>query len=367
VAAWNGAQVAQKQINDAGGVLGCQVVLDKVDDVGDPIDAVTNVKADLGINNPPGLVGESSLTAYAVQPIADRNQIPNFQEAGSPYFDQNKDPWLWRLTPSDSQLAIAMAISAYDLKYKNGAILFQSGDPDNVLGPLIQKTFTCLGGTVPTIVYLTNNESSYRSEILKVLGVKPDVIFLDAPPGSAATIMSNFRELNNLTVPFIGTDLTAGSDWINAVTPATAHDHVTSLAGGSDETAPAVAAFNAGYQALFNSKPLAGANYEYDGVVLLSLAIQQAGTTDGSTVNAAVTKVSNPPGTKVSTYTEGLKELKAGGKVNYDGASGPMDYNQYHNVFGPFNVFKADASGSPTIMSNISADRMLQVANQCHV
>ena len=53
-----------------------------------------------------------------------------------------------------------------------------------------------------------------------------------------------------------------------------------------------------------------------------------------------MTRVTNPPGTQCYTYTTCLALIKAGTKINFDGASGPLDYNQYHNVFGPYAAFQ---------------------------
>jgi len=36
--------------------------------------------------------------------------------------------------------------------------------------------------------------------------------------------------------------------------------------------------------------------------------------------------------------------IKAGTKVNYEGASGDLNFNQYHNVFGPYGAFQVDGT-----------------------
>jgi hypothetical protein len=35
--------------------------------------------------------------------------------------------------------------------------------------------------------------------------------------------------------------------------------------------------------------------------------------------------------------------LKAGTKINYEGASGPMDFNEHNNVTGGFDAVSSDA------------------------
>jgi branched-chain amino acid transport system substrate-binding protein len=48
--------------------------------------------------------------------------------------------------------------------------------------------------------------------------------------------------------------------------------------------------------------------------------------------------VNNPPGTKVSSFAEGKKLLEAGQKINYEGASGPLDFDEKGDVKALFKL-----------------------------
>ena len=50
--------------------------------------------------------------------------------------------------------------------------------------------------------------------------------------------------------------------------------------------------------------------------------------------------IANPPGIMVSDYTVAYQDLKAGKKINYEGASGSLDFNDHNNVYGSFDVLK---------------------------
>ena len=85
----------------------------------------------------------------------------------------------------------------------------------------------------------------------------------------------------------------------------------------------------------------------YDGVVIAALAMTLAHSTDPTVWNKDVLKVSNPPGVQCYTYPSCVKLIKEGKKINYQGASGPEDFNQYHNSFGSgWTVVKWTTSGS---------------------
>ena len=47
--------------------------------------------------------------------------------------------------------------------------------------------------------------------------------------------------------------------------------------------------------------------------------------------------------------------LKAGKKINYEGASGSLDYNKYRNTFGSYGAFSSDAKGNELQVANMSA------------
>ena len=102
-------------------------------------------------------------------------------------------------------------------------------------------------------------------------------------------------------------------------------------------------------------QPLANANYAYDAVITLALAQDAAKTSDGTKVAATMKKVTNPPGTACYTYATCKQLLSAGKKINYEGASGSLDYNQYNNVFGPYGAFQVDLKGNEHQVALLSA------------
>jgi ABC-type branched-subunit amino acid transport system substrate-binding protein len=353
-AMWNGAVAGAAMVNASGGIMGRHLILDKVDTKGDPADAVPSLQQELAKNHPVGIIGPTTLEIFGVKPVIDQNKIPDMFNGGSTVFDTNKDPYIWRINPSDSQLALALALYARQKGYTKAAILFTTEASQQELEPFLKNDFTKLGGTLTTVVNVTPGQSSYNSEIVKLLGTHPQVILGQLDPPTAATFFSGLKGLNGTKLPFIGTDVTAGSDWITAVGAATAHAEVTSVEGGTPTTG-AGPIFNAEYQKLFHNAPLAGANYAYDGVVDMALAIDAAKGTSTADIQRGLPMVSNPPGKMVDTYAAGLAALKKSQKINYNGASGPMDYDKYHNVSGPWNVVKAGPSGTLQMVETISA------------
>jgi ABC-type branched-subunit amino acid transport system substrate-binding protein len=309
------------------------------------------------------VIGPTTLEIFGIQPIVDQNQIPTFFNGGSTNFDKSNDKWIWRINPSDSQLALALALNARNSGVTKAAVLFTSEASQQSLEPFLINDFKKLGGTVTTTVNVTPGVSSYNSEIVKLLATHPDAILGQLDPPTAATFFSQLRTQVGTTMPFYGTDVTAGSDWIKAVGPAYAHAAVTSVEGGTPTNA-AGDAFTAGFKTLYNEAPLGGSNYTYDGVIDLALALTAGKSTAAADITKNLPLVSNPPAASCYTYATCVAEIKSTGSSNYDGASGPMDFNQYRNVSGPWDIVKSDATGTLATLRTISAADVAAAASK---
>ena len=351
-----GSQIAQKAVNDAGGILGQQLNITHADTQCDEADAVPAVRQLLAASNVVGIIGPETQEINAVSPIVTSAKIPTQFQGGSTLFDKNTDPYLWRDSPSDSQLGVAMALYAYNKGYRNAALVFYSDIAAQTFPPPIMNTFKKLGGTIATSITIAPDQTDYKTQIQQVIATKPDVIFTQTDAATAAVMFRNFQELDNLAAPFIGTDVTGGDDYLKAITYPVANAHLISVYGTSVSGA-AADEFNKDFAAMFGAtnQPLANANYAYDSVISQALAIDKANSVAGPDINAALGTVSNPPGTQCYTYATCLALIKAGTKTNYEGASGPLDYNQYHNTFGPYGAFQQSLAGQQVQVATLSA------------
>jgi ABC-type branched-subunit amino acid transport system substrate-binding protein len=340
-----GSQVAQKVINAGGGVLGKPLDLSHADTQCDEADAVPAVRQLLSSDNVTGIIGPETQEIAAVAPIVSAAKIPTQFQGGSTDFDKNANQYLYRDSPSDSQLGVAMALYASKKGYKTAALLFSSDIAQQTIPKPIKATWSKLGNTIVSDTTVAPGQTSYRTQVQSIISAHPDVIFTQLDPQTAAVVFQNFKELNNLAIPVVGTDVTSGDDYLKAITYPVAHTSLTSVYGtnatgkAADNFATAFAAQNGA-----SAQPIAGANYAYDAVISLALAMDKAGTTDGPAVISAIKQVTNPPGAPCDAYADCLNGIKAGNKVKMDGASGDLIFNQFNNVFGPYGAFQADAT-----------------------
>jgi ABC-type branched-subunit amino acid transport system substrate-binding protein len=342
-----GSKVAQSEINSAGGVMGQKVQLVTGDTSCDVADGVTAVQQMLS-KNISGVIGPETQEINGVEPILDAQHIVDEFQGGDTARDHQTDPYFFRDSPSDSQLGVAMALYAHVKGYKRAVMLFYSDPAAQTFLKPVSTTFTKLGGTILTTIIVTPDQTSYLSQVRQAIAAHPQVIFTQEDPPTAAVLFRQFKQLGGGSIPWVGTDVTSGSDYLKAIGYATAHSVLTSVFGTS-VTGAANSAFLNLFNTLFPSQksvgPLANANYAYDAVISLALAEDYAKTTNGTTVAHDMTKVTNPPGTPCYTYSTCLTLIKAGTKINYEGASGDLDYNKYNNTFGPYGAFQSTPAG----------------------
>lgn len=357
-AALQGVTVAASEINANGGILGHKLKIVHADTLGDPVDAVPAAEHMIATSHPAGIIGPGGLEIGSIQRILDADHIPFEFEGGDTAFDNTNDPMLWRDSPSDLQEGVAMSVWALEHGYKRAAFMMSTITTAQDFIPYIKGAYKAGGGTIVANESLTPGLTSYRTEALKVAQAHPQVIFSQMEPPTAAVLTQDFKEINSLAIPFIASDTSAAAEWIKAVTPSVAHTAVLSCEGAT-ATSPATAVFmkyfNQDYK---GQQPLASATYSYDATMALALAIDKAGSVNGPTYAKDIPLVTSPPGTTVYDYKTAMADLKAGKKINYDGASGNMDYNQYHNVFGPFELVRSDLSGNEQVVGTVTASQL---------
>ena len=354
-----GAQVAETAINSAGGVLGRQLAVTYADTGCDSTDAVPAVHQLLDGDRDAGIIGPETDDISSDELIVTTAKVPTEFQGGWTEFDHNTNPYLWRDSPSDSQLGVAMAVYAKRMGYDSAALMFYSDPGGQTFIQPITRTYTKLGGTVVANVTLPPDQPSYASQVAQVVAAHPQVIFTQTDAATAAVLFGDLARSGGSAIPVVGTDVTASGEYLKAITYPAAHDRLVSIYGAS-VTGSAADAFGSTFTARFGgaSSPLPNANYAYDAAVSLALAMDQAGTTDGTTVVRSMTRVTNPPGTQCSTYATCLSALKAGKKINYEGASGDLDYNRFNNVFGPYGAFRATPGGDQNQVASMSAEEL---------
>ena len=355
----NGVKVAVNEINANGGILGKQLKIVTADTAGDPVDAVPAISQIVSTKHPVAMIGPSSLTITSVANQLNQDKLVDVTLGGTTQLDQMNFKYIFRTSPSDSQLGVAMAYYGNQKGYKKVALAFTSDDAAQTLVPPIQKAVKGHGGQVVSNVQLAPDQSSYRSEIEKIISSKPDVVYTQMDPQTASTFVSEWQQLGGGNVPFVGSDVTAAGDFIKAVTPAWAAKDLTSIQG-STAGGNAATEYAQFYGQVFSGQqPVTLSNDAYDAMNIIALAMLEAKSTDPSVYVDDIVKAANGPGTNVYDFKSGAADIQKGQTINYQGAGGPQDFNQYHNVTGAFEAVQSDGAKNLKTVGNISPQNLL--------
>lgn len=355
----NGVQVAVAQINANGGVLGKQLQIVTADTAGDPVDAVPAITQVMSTKHPSAMIGPSSLEITAVASQLNQEQMVTMAIGGTTQLDNMQFPYVFRVTPSDSQMGVGMAYYGVKKGYKKAALVFGSNSSAQTLNDPVKNTLTKHGVAVVADLKLVPDQSSYRSEIEKLLAAKPDSIFMQLDPQSASTFFSELQQLGGGNIPLVGDDVTASAQFAKAIGLSYASKELTSVQGSS-AGGTAASEYAQFYASQFNGdKPVILSGNGYDAMNIIALAMIEAKSTDPTVYVKFIDKVANGPGTAVNDFKSAAAALAAGTSINYEGASGPEDFNQYHNVTGAFEADGFTTSGDLKSVMNITAEELL--------
>lgn len=333
----HGDAAAVYDVNHNGGVLGKQLKAVSADTAGDAVDAVPALRK-LLLSNPDFIVGPFSLTVMSVINQFDPNKVVDYVIGGTTQLDHMTQKYVFRTTASDSAEVVAMGYYAIHKGYKKAAFIFDnSANTQGLVAPLT-KSYVAQGGQVVANETIVPDQTSYRSELTAAFSHHPDVVFCAFDQQTATTLFSDARQLGDLTVPFVGEDVLGSPGYAKAFGQPQASKLLFSVSGASPG-GQAYQHFLDDYQAVYHTKQILSSSYNmYDSVIISALAMTAAKSTDPSVWVNYVTKVSNPPGTACSTYASCVALLQKGQQINYEGATGPEDFNQYHNTFSGFAV-----------------------------
>ncbi|MGH7721740.1 MAG: ABC transporter substrate-binding protein [Candidatus Dormibacteria bacterium] len=354
-----GFTAAQAAINAAGGILGKKLTLVQTDLGADPADSVTNTRQMLAANSGlSGVVGLTSDTAVVSANVLESSHIVCITQAGTLQLDHYKSKYIFRLFPPDSTNSVAMAAVALKKGYTHAALLIGQNSGSQSVIPPLQASYTKHGGTIVDNEVLPLDQTSYQVELAKMIAAKPDVIFYETDEQTAATIFSELKTLNNLSIPIIGTSATGtGPFWQTASQAVGGYAEMAKffvdVNAPSQYSGAGYQTFKKYYSKLYPSDTpnvyLAG---NYDSVVVMALAMTMANSTDPTVYVADIPKVvADHSATSVTNYADGVAAIKAGKSFYYNGTLGPVSFDQYHSIAGEYVVEQSlpDGSGFHTI------------------
>ncbi len=337
----NGINLALNQINENGGVMGQPLELVVGDTQTAPQAAIEAANKLVSLDGVAAIIGalSSGDTIPVAQSVTSTNSIPQISNAStSPVITTLEDnDFLFRTVPSDAYQGVALAQVTREADLSNLAIIYINNDYGQGLAESFEAAFTARGGTITGSVPYEQGKASYRGELSQLQEGDPEALVLIGYPENGITILKQALE-EGLFDRFVFTDGMKAPEIIEQIG--------AEFLNGSFGTAPqaltdgkSYQTFETAYEAAYGElPPKPYIDTAYDATMVLALAIEKAGSTEGPAIRDALREVANAPGTEIypGEWAKARELLAQGEDIDYVGVSGSINFDQAGDVAGTF-------------------------------
>ncbi|MFK7866288.1 MAG: ABC transporter substrate-binding protein [Alphaproteobacteria bacterium] len=340
------AQIAISQVNEQGGILGGTLVVPLLDGQCGPQTAVDAVEKLINVEQVAAIVGEvcSGATIAAAETVAVPAGVTMVSpSASSPAITTlNDNDLLFRTAPSDAYQGVALAKFALENGMTSVAMTYANDDYNVGIATVFRDAFVKAGGTIVGDQVHEPEKSSYRAELATLAGRGASTLAIFSYYNSGGTtLLRQSLEMGTFD-NYIGADGMAAQAMVDEIGGA-------NLKGISWWTANTVEVENPSYLAFADILKDAGYDYKpegpflatsYDAMFLAALAVEKNGSTDRAGVSAALREVASAPGEIIrpGEWKKAADLIKAGKAINYEGASGSLDFDPAGDVQGVYSV-----------------------------
>lgn len=290
----NGVQLAIKEANAAGGVLGKQIKLVVADNKSEPSEA-TNAATKLITQDKVSLIigPVTSSSVLATLQVGQDNKIPIVTPTATSTkvtVDNGKvRPYAFRSCFIDPFQGTVMAnFAAKTLKVKTAVIYIDSSsDYSKGLAEAFEAQFVKNGGVILGKEAFLQKDQDFKSTLTKIKVMNADTIFIPAYYEEVGKIVKQSRELG-INVPIIGTDGWDDPKVVEFAGVEALNNTYFSNHYSVQDTDPRIQKFVAAYKAEYGQEPNALAALGYDGALMVIDAIKRANSSDPAKVRDAL-------------------------------------------------------------------------------
>lgn len=354
-------------VNACGGVNGEPVTLIEVDDQTDPKAGAAGMTKLATVDKVAGVVGSfaSSVSTAAIS-VATPNKVMLISPGStSPVFTEKaakgdfKGFWA-RTAPPDTYQALALAQLAKKKGFKRVSTVVINNDYGVGFEKAFVQTFEKLGGTVVNKdkpVRYDPKAQTFDTEAAAAFAGKPDAVLavMYAETGSLF-LKAAYQQGVAKGVQIMLTDGVKSDAFPEQVGKGPDGKYLLTGAIGTvpGSDGKALAAFKKLWQEKKGGTPGEYAPQAWDAAALLVLSAQAAKENTGVGIAGKLREVAAGEGTEVSDVCEGLKLLKEGQKINYQGASGNVDVDANGDVVGVYDVWTVGDDGKIKVIDKVS-------------
>ncbi len=315
-----GAQLAQTEINNSGGILGMEIEVLVRDNQG--IRAVPNAEESVKIAKT--LIQQENVLAI-LGPIFSNNSIqvaPVVQQLGRPMISgsagndvTSAGDFIFLVVPPTSVQAGATAEFAYDMSElgaKTAATIFHSdSEYTETLVQAFEDHFQKLGGKIVASETYQIGDKKFDTQLTNIQDASPDVLYIAGVLPDVLFVTAQAREMD-IEATFLGT-----GSWDEPQKLFTTLDNNEPLEGSyfasnfSPELQHTEEFVNA-YESMFNEKPDSTAASGYDAMSILANAIEKVQTLNPTVIKDEIANTTNYQGAStISHFDENRHPIKS--------------------------------------------------------
>jgi ABC-type branched-subunit amino acid transport system substrate-binding protein len=322
-------QAVAKEVNAAGGVLGRQIAFVVEDDQTNPDAAVKAARKLIDVDRVPVIMGTwASAVTTAVAPLCWESKTFLTTVSGADTITKlPHQGYLIRTQPNNFLQATNHAKFILGLGKKRIFAL-------SIQAPFTVPTHDRLaevlkqgGAEMVGFVIYDKDKTSYRSEVDQALKTKPDMLYLNGYAPDETVVLKDLYKAGYEGGKFAQSY--AVTQKVLDSLPQEVTEGIYTVQPSADIDSPAWAA---AAKRLAIAQPDSYECQATDWISIVCLTIAKAKAATGTALRDNVRSVTQGTGTKVYTAVEGLGLLAKGQDVNYEGASGPCDFNEIGDI-----------------------------------
>lgn len=316
------------KINSAGGIHGHPIRLFHEDGQTNPDAAVRGARKLIDVNKVIAILSTwSSAVTLAIAPICIENKVLSISVSGAPEIsDLKDDDFVFRTQPTGIVQGEACAEFTREKGAKRVAFMGLQHPAAKPFLEAYQRKVTSWGGTLLDSLIYEANKASYRSEVTRILAHKPDLIMiLGFQPDCTILVRELYKA--GYKGMLLGTSYSFNQKLADDVGEAA--EGIYNYGPAPDFGSPSYAIVE---KLLGIKDPDPYVCQSFDHINLVALALAAGKEYSGTGIKANIRKIANRPGVVVHTFEEGMAQLKKGQKINYEGVSGPCDFDEKGDV-----------------------------------
>jgi len=275
----NGVELAVKEINAAGGILGRKIETSTSDTQSNPgiAKGLTTKAIDDGVFAVFGPVFSGSILVSMAE--TRRAEVPNFTGGEAAAITKQGNPFVFRTSfTQDTAMPKVARYVARNLKAKTVALIYVNNDFGKGGRDALAKALEPLGVKIIADLSTEQSQVDFSAAVLKARQSNADVIFVYVNEEEAARALRELRKQGN-TKPVVGETVLTSQKVIelagDAANGAVAHVGLT-----VDAPTPAMRAFRAKFEKEYKYVSDHNGIKGYTGVYILKAAIEKAGKVD---------------------------------------------------------------------------------------